>query len=325
MRTKRFKRTFLAVAAVAAVVISAVYVVPAARHRGQNVSLGRQWAGLLKKHPAFSADPLAYPVEVTFRYAAPTDEDLRKLRDTYHLDAVAGPGPETGRIINLMIWTYRLTGHANEPEIPEERNALTLIPLARDKHMLINCYLKTVILNEVYLAMGFESRQTHLLPAENEDEESHFVTSVFSRTLGRWLMMDADFGVYVTDEGGAILGVAEIRRRLIAGEPLAVQSVDPPPNFLARAWSDLRDLLDGTSYLWYLRKNIFKIECPQDSLFNQAAKPNKLYFQLIPDGYRKELLLAPKITKKGNKIVSMNDAGLFWQKPREVPRSGAPI
>ena len=39
--------------------------------------------------------------------------------------------------------------------------------------------------------------------------------------------MDPDFGVYVTDEMGNILGVAEIRSRLVAGKSLVVKDVDP--------------------------------------------------------------------------------------------------
>ena len=315
MRIRHFGRIVIATAALAAVIALALHVVPLARHRSQNVAQGRQWASLLKKHPAFSSKPTAYAVEVAFSYAAPTDENLQKLRSTYDLDTIAGGGPETERLINLLRWVYQLTGHANEPEIPEERNALNLIPLARDQHMLINCYLKTVILNEVYLAMGFESRQTHLWPAENEDEESHYITSVYSRTLGRWILMDPDFGVYATDDQGAILGVAEIRSRLIAGRPVAVRPVDPPPSFLARVWSNVQDFVDGTSYLWYLQKNLFKIECPQNNLFNLAAVPNRVYFQLIPDGYREEQLRTPQIKARGKKVVFTNDEGLFWQKP----------
>jgi hypothetical protein len=320
MKTKRFKGIVLAAVAIVAVMAAAaIYVIPAARHRNQNVVLSRQWAVLLRKHAAFSGRRPGYPIDVEFSYASPMDDNLTALRERYDLEAAAGRGSETDRIINLMRWVYRLTGHANEPEIPKELNALNLIPLAKEKHMMINCYMKTVILNEVYLAMGFESRQTHLLPAANEDEESHYVTSVFSRTLGWWILMDPDFGVYVTNEKGAILGIAEIRERLIAGGQLAVHAVDAPKNFLAQAWSDLRSLIDGTSYLWYLRKNIFKVECPQNSLFNQAAKPNRLYFELIPDGYHEELLRAPEITKRGNKVVFMNDEGLFWQKPNRAP------
>ena len=126
MRMPRFKRIVTATAALAAVIALALYVVPLARHRSQNVAQGRQWASLLKKHPAFSSKPAAYAVEVAFSYAAPTDENLQKLRSTYDLDTVAG-GPETERLINLLRWVYQLTGHANEPEIPEERNALNLM------------------------------------------------------------------------------------------------------------------------------------------------------------------------------------------------------
>lgn len=190
MKIPRFKNLVIAIVALAAVTALALYIVPLARHRGQNVAQGKQWAGLLKAHPSFSARFASYDSDVEFTYAAPTDENLQKLRLTYDLDTVAGNGPEIERLINLLRWVCQLTGHANDPEIPEIRNALILIPLARDRHMLINCYLKTVILNEVCLAMGFESRQTHLWPAENEDEESHYITSVYCRTLGRWALMD---------------------------------------------------------------------------------------------------------------------------------------
>ncbi len=314
-RLERFKSLILAGVVVAVLAAIATYVVPVARHRRENVALGEQWGNLLQRHAAFSGKRPAYPIDVEFSYAPPTDGDLETLRDRYQLQEVAGRGSETDRIINLMIWVYRLTGHANEPEIPKELNALNLIPLARDKHILINCYLKTVILNEVYLAVGFESRQTHLLPHSKEDEESHFITSVFSRDLGRWLLMDPDFGAYVTDEKGAILGVAEIRRRLIAGGPLVVKEVDAPRNMLAGAWSECRTFIDGTSYLWYLKKNMFKFRCPQVSQFNQAADPARVYFELIPDGYREELLQTPRITPRGRKVVGLNDEGLFWQRP----------
>lgn len=316
MKNKRLKGIVIAAVAIVAVMAAAaIYVIPAARHRSKNVLQGRQWADLLREHAAFSGRQPAYSIDVEFSYGSAMDDNLKTLRERYDLESAAGRGSETDRFINLMSWVYRLTGHANEPEIPKELNALNLIPLAKEKHMTFNCYMKTVILNEVYLAMGFESRQTHLLPAENEDEESHYITSVFSRTLGRWVLMDPDFGVYVTNEKGAVLGIAEIRERLIAGGPLAVHAVDAPKNFLAQAWSDLGSFIDGTSYLWYLRKNIFKVKCPQNSLFNQAAKPNRLYFELIPDGYRGEFLRAPEITKRGDKVVYLNDEAQFWREP----------
>lgn len=315
MKTRCIRTFVIAALGMAGVVAAAVYVVPLAQHRGRNVSLGREWAGLLKKHATFSAKSPGYPVEVSFQYAPPTDANLRKLRDEYGLETVAGQGSEIERIINLTSWVFQLTGHANNPQIPKKLNAFNLIRLAKVEHKTINCYMKTVILNEVFLAMGFPSRQTHLLPHSNEEEESHFITSVYSRTLGRWILMDPDFGTYMTDEKGNILGVAEIRNRLITGQPLVEKELGISQSSLVNAWVNLESFIDGSSYTWFLSDFIFKIRCPENSLFNQASQPNRVYFELIPDGYRGELLQGPKVTETGKKIIYINNEDLFWQKP----------
>jgi hypothetical protein len=310
------RAVIVAIAVVAAGVVAAILVVPLARDRNQNASMGREWAGLLKRHPAFSAKLPGYPVDVNFQYAAPTDNNLKKLRDTYDLDTVVGRGSETGRIIKLTCWVYQLTGHADNPQFPKELNALRLIHLAKVEHMQINCFMKTIILNEAFLAMGFSSRWTHFLPHSREEDESHFITSVYSPALGKWILMDPDCGYYVTDEKGSILGVSEIRSRLIAGEPLVVKGVDDADRSgFAKAWEKIRYLIEGKDYLWFLKEFIFKIECAQVSMFDQRSRPNRVYFQLIPDGYREELLQKSKIDERGNKFVYINDEGLFWQKP----------
>ncbi len=311
---KRIKTIATLLALIALLVVVAVYVIPMARRRSQNVALGMQWAGLLKKYRSFSAQTTAYVQDVSFTYAASSDENLKRLRETYHLDVVAGTGPETERLINLMNWVHRLTGHANEPRIPKELNAFSLINLARNENMQMNCYMKTVILNEVYLSMGWQSRQTHLRPYAKEEEESHFITSVYAPTLGRWILMDPDFGAYLTDERGNILGVREVRERLVSGLPLVAKDVDPGSR-LATARDTAMNFIQGADYLWFLTDFVFKIRCPKRSSFNQAAESEREYFELIPDGYRQELLREPEVTKSGKRIVYLNDEDLFWQKP----------
>jgi hypothetical protein len=66
---------------------------------------------------------------------------------------------------------------------------------------------------------------------------------------------------------------------------------------------------------WFLTDFVFKIRCPQRSLFNQAAEPDRVYYELIPDGYREDLLREPTITDGGKIIVYTNDEDLFWQQP----------
>ena len=314
MKTKGARAMVMAVVIVAVTVVTAVVVIPAARDRSQNVALGRQWAGLLQQHPTFSGERSPSPADIAFVFAGPTDEYLSRLRELYDLGAVAGQGSETERLINLMTWVYRLTGHANEPEIPKELNAFNLIRLAQVEHMQINCYMKTVILNEVYLAMGWQSRQTHLLPHSHEEEESHFMTSVYAPTLGKWIALDPDFGAYVTDDKGNILGVSEIRGRLVAGQPLRAVDVDAGGGF-SNAWGSARNFIAGADYIWFLTDFVFKVRCPQRSLFNQAAQPGRVFFELIPDGYRPELLREPTTIERGKIIVYTNDEDLFWQQP----------
>jgi hypothetical protein len=311
---KSIRATILTALVVGVIVLAAIYVIPLVKERNKNVAQGREWASLLKKHASFSARPSGNPVAVNFSYADSSDKDLARLRDMFNLETIAGHGTEADRIINLTRWVYQLTGHANEPEIPKQLNAFNLIRLAKDEHMQINCYMKTVILNEVFLALGFSSRWTHLLPYSREEDQSHFVTSVYSPELGKWILMDPDLGAYVTDEKGGILGVAEIRHRLIVGEPLFVEGLDTSQSSLASAWGSVRNFTEGVDYLWFLSAFIFKIRCPHVSRFNQSSMPDRAYFELLPDGYREDLLHQSPMTKSG-KVLYINDEELFWQKP----------
>jgi hypothetical protein len=317
MKSKRIKAFVITAVVVLVLVMAVVFVVPLARERSECVSMEKEWMGLLKEHPTFSAKRPVYPFDVNFYYATPDDTSLTRLREKYDLETVAGRGSEIDRIINLMTWVYQLAEHANEPKIPKERNAFTFIHMAKDEQMSINCYMKTTILNEVYLSMGFYSRHTHLLPYSKEEESSHFITSVYSNTLGKWILMDPDFGVYMTDEKGNILGVSEIRSRLIAGEPL--KTVHTGRSRLTTAWTNFNNFIEGADYTWFLSAHIFKIRCPKVSMFNQRSIPVRDYFELIPDGYRENLLLeGPILTNRGKKIYFMNDENLLWQKPTGV-------
>ncbi len=322
MKIKRMKSLVIIFLALILAVIIVRVVLPTARERSQYVALGKQWMSLLKQHPVFSAQQTGYPVEVAFHYAGPADENLTRLRDQYDLETVAGQGPETDQIINLMSWVYRLAEHANAPAIPAERNAFSFIHMAQVEGKQINCYMKTVILNEVYLSMGFCSRHTHLLPHSHEERESHFITSVYSRTLDRWILMDPDFGVYVTDEEGNILGVMEIRRRLISGAPLKVQH--PGRSRLETTLGDIQNFIEGADYQWFLSDFIFKIRCPKYSRFAQDTEPIREYYELIPDGYHPELLKESRLTGRGKKIYTINDDTVFWLPPTETSSAVEP-
>ena len=62
---------------------------------------------------------------------------------------------------------------------------------------------------------------------------------------------------------------------------------------------------------------------PQLSAFDQASRPDRVYFEQIPDGYREELLQGPGMAQPGKKIIYLNEEERFWQKP-EMQRVADP-
>ncbi|MBN1330219.1 MAG: hypothetical protein JXA54_12165 [Candidatus Heimdallarchaeota archaeon] len=270
---------------------------------------GRECLNLLRKYPLFFESDEKLPIAIDFYYSSPTEENLRKLRETYELDIIAGQGSEVTKIINLMTWVYQLAAHANEPAIPTERNAFSFIHMAKNENKSINCYMKTVILNEVYLSMGFFSRYTHLLPYTKEEETSHYITSVYSQTLGKWISMDPDFGVYVKDRKGIILGVAEIRKYMIERKPM--KAIHIGKSTLKQKTEDWISKLD---YFWFLSLFIFKIRCPKISKFNQDSEENRVYYELLPKNYNDKLISTSQL-KGGKEIVFISDESAFWKNP----------
>lgn len=158
-----------------------------------------------------------------FTYTPPSDSLLRAIRKHFNLDSIAGEGnDEIAQIKNIMYWLHdkiRHDGQSNWPDCPY--NAIDLIELARREGRGYNCRFLAMILNDLYLAMGFPSRFLTCQPkAYDTDPDCHVINMVWSRTLGKWVWMDPSFAAYVTDENGLLLHPGEVRARLISGAPL---------------------------------------------------------------------------------------------------------
>ncbi|MFW9852252.1 MAG: hypothetical protein ACFFDS_04885 [Candidatus Thorarchaeota archaeon] len=272
-----------------------------------------KWFQLLYDFQTFTVTLNDSPITISYSYNTTPDENLQRLKEMYSLDKIAGNGTEIEQIVNLMTWVYKLASHANEPEFPKERNAFRFIKLATVENKQLNCYMKTVILNEVYLAMGFYSRTTHLLPHSDEEKESHFITSVFSTSLNKWISMDPDFGMYVIDKNGVPLGVKEIRKGLIEGKKMKRKGVDKKN--IKSILSSFKYSLLGVDYFWFLSEFLFKMRCPSNSKFNQEMEKNRTFYELIPDGYLDEIVHTTKIDKRGKKLLFVRNEEDFWQKP----------
>lgn len=278
---------------------------------GLYVFFTRRFLRRLRAHAIYSQSPHSDQWGIGFAYVSAEDEYLAKLRKAYRLSDIAGEGTDQERAIRLMRWVHGLTRHAINPSTPKDLSALNLIRLCQQEGKRINCWMYSIILNECLLSLGIPSRMVHLLPLKERPNESHFVVAVYVRESMQWIMIDPDMRGYFMDEQDNILGVAQIRKRLIAG---GILHVSEELDLQGAQWLPRRVLT--SLYRAYISKNLIRVACPQHSGLRgvDGASP-QITYELIPDKYHREWLKQPRISTHGNARVYVNDEELFWQAP----------
>lgn len=215
-----------------------------------------------------------------FRYAAPNNPDLVRVRTYFKLDSVAGSGDEVSQILNLMHWVHRTVRHDGSSANPVSRNAIDMVELCRSEDRGINCRMMAQMLNECYLALGFRSRFVTCLPKEFVND-CHVICAVYSCTLDKWLWIDPTFDAYVTDEQGTPLGIGEVRERMRDGRPYRL---NPEANWNSEIPQTQEEYLDI-----YMAKNLYYMTCSDRSEFNTETqyegKQPLHYIGLVPPGY----------------------------------------
>jgi len=249
-----------------------------------------------------------------FTYQSSDSPDLERIRKELKLDSVAGKGSELSQIFNLLHWVHNLVRHDGNSNNPSERNAVALIRVCQTEKRGVNCRMLATILNECYLAMGFPSRFVTCMPRETDFDDCHVINMVYSRDLHKWVWMDPTFDAYVMDGNGNLLGLAEVRERLVKGEPLVLNA---DANWNREALQTRDEYLD-----YYMAKNLYRFECPAVSEYNtETSVPGKevSYIELLPlDG----LVQSPQQQeivneKSGRKHMEYktNNPDLFWAEP----------
>jgi hypothetical protein len=228
-----------------------------------------------------------------FSYMDSSAASLKELRNKYKLDSIAGNGDETERIIHLMKWVHTVRPYDGHSGYIKPASSLNLLECETGKNKGLSCFMKSIILNDVYLAMGYPARVVHCMPKGNNFIEDHYINMVFSKYLGKWIYMDSAVGGYFEDETGTLLSIQEVRQKLINGDTIVLNTDAELPDFI---------------YLHYLSKNLFRFECSFASEFNFESKEKKMYCQLIPKSYTDSIS-----TKHDALLVSNPD--YFWTKP----------
>lgn len=248
-----------------------------------------------------------------FIYQPPTDSNLIKIRQLFHLDSIAGNGNEISRILNLCHWVHNSVTHDGNSENPDQENAIDLISVCRTENRGINCRMLAVILNECYLSLGMKSRIVTCKPREVDFDDCHVINMVYSNDLKKWVWIDPTFDAYVMNERGELLSIQEVRERLINGKTLIL---NPDANW-NRKFSQTKE-----EYLFnYMAKNLYRLECSVSSEFNYETwtkGKNVTYIELVPLDGVPETQLSKEITNSDGihiTIYKTNNPDIFWTKP----------
>jgi len=249
-----------------------------------------------------------------FVYQDSSNEHLVALRSKFNLDSIAGKGNEVSKIIHLMHWVHDIIPHDGNHMNPDDMNAIDMIRVCKRDNRGLNCRGLAIALNECYLSMGFKSRYVTCMPKDSVFRDCHVVNMVYSNDLQKWVWMDPTQDAYVMDEKGELLGLKEVRERLISGKPLIL---NPDANWNKRV-SAIREY-----YLCkYMAKNLYRLETPVRSEYNyetSSYNSSRVFVELLPlDG----LCQLPKYYKRswrGGKdstvVYKTNNPDVFWARP----------
>jgi hypothetical protein len=248
-----------------------------------------------------------------FEYQSMDDPNLVRIRQELKLDSIAGQGNEISKILNLMHWVHYVVRHDGNSNNPESMNAIDLINVCKVENRGVNCRMMATILNECYLALGIKSRFVTCMPREIDFNDCHVINMVYSNDLEKWIWIDPSFDAYVMNEKGELLGIEEVRERLINNQPLIL---NPDAN-----WN--REMSYTKEYYLenYMTKNLYRFESHIVSEYNSETYADDkpiTFVELLPlDGLEQTPQKREWTNSAGvpGYYYKTNNPNLFWTKP----------
>ena len=232
----------------------------------------------------------------------PADETcLKQVREFFSLDEIAGEGDEISKILNILRFVHDSIRHDGGNYALCEFDAIDIYNYHKSTGKGVNCRHLAITLNEMYLSMGFYSRYVTCMPKDPNDQDCHVINAVWSSQLKKWIWVDPTFYAYVMDENGTLLGIDEVRERLIDSRPLVLNE---DANWNHKSKQTKEYYLEN-----YMAKNLYYIECITESRFNPESRyrnTGSKYVELVPSDVEKV---------SNGWIIQTFDADYFWQSP----------
>ena len=233
---------------------------------------------------------------IPFLYRSADTPELRSLRSRFALDSIAGHGPDDVRVINILHWVHTTFPHDGTKDAPASSGTGDLMgKCIADSNATVDCGSLATILADCYTALGFRARRVVCLPKDSTDNDCHSINAVYLPGIGRWVWMDPTNDAYVRDEQGQLLGIGDVRQRLIENRPLRLNE--------DANWNH-RSPVTAARYLYnYMAKNLFALLYYGKT--EEGSRPVLLTPASFPGAIPRTRAAAP---------VCTHDPEVFWGK-----------
>jgi hypothetical protein len=239
-------------------------------------------------------------------YSLPGEPDLKNLNKEHNLKRIAGKGGKIETFLNLKDWVHTRLSVDGEVGKPERLDTPSIFNYVDISHHAVNCRMKSIVLNEALLALGYRSRRISFIPSI-ADSDTHSMVTVFSQTLQKWICLDPTFNTHFYDASGNIMGFLEIREAYKKGEIPNFRSIQIPIEGPLVLHGERFDSYDAW-YAVYIAKNCFQAMCPLKSELGYESSETPAWICLIPLKFKPET--ATKV-----KTYFTSDQGYFFHKP----------
>ena len=280
---------------------------------GETRTIFDGYVSRLENYPEFASGtvPGDFP---DFEYASPGDPGMKELAEQYRLHEIAGNGTEIERMLNLMDWVHRTLTTTNDLANPEVLTAPAIIEFVAAEGNNVNCKMKSIVLNEALLALGFHSRRLSCNPYRF-DGDSHSIVTVWSETYDKWILLDPTFDTCFVNEQGELLGYLEVRDIYRNGEIPSFRHIGLVADGLRMAGVKF-DSYDAW-YAVYMSKNLFWAISPLKSAQGYESAEAPSWVMLEPVGYDPDLTILENFQRNENRIYHTPWTEHFFRKPTE--------
>lgn len=241
----------------------------------------RIYTGHLRLYDEFDSSPDKQAPKFQYEFSHPK---LRRLREIYKFDRIAGTGDEFSKATMLMKWikehiAYKADIASALPEVSKSlpMNAKGLLEYSFDKGESkgINCYMHAIVMTEACLSIGLKCRIVSLNPLNPYDYDNHLVNIVWCANRSKWVMVDPSYNGYLSDEKGELLNPWEIRDLLCRHQNVVCND---ELIFFGKKQ-------DTQGYLRYLAKNLVYLHSPTFNSFNSTTTSSQPWLTLAPKNF----------------------------------------